>query len=371
MRTLGFSRRDLGIVPLMLSFPIMFYPRVFEGDTQPWVFAAALVALLTFRVDRFATRRDVPLVALALLCIITYAARSGSEFDLLRNTYTYVAFLICWVVCEREDGDYFPIAIKATVVIWFVVGLYQYVLIKLGYSIEFARYVPGRSGVPSLTAEASYYGSMSMLQLMYLLTQKGAKNGVFIACAAASVVLSGSVLAMLLLLFPLRKLRPIYRVGALLVIPLLVVSDYYLSQAGLLGRLQVITSNAPNATSYFLDPSLNLRVGQTYFTLFGNLIPSLFLVGPIDFKTHYNDWAQSSGLFIDTESDYILPALGEMIYGAGLLALALLALLLRRALSNCSTRGAKLERLTFILACMLNPIPISNIFLLVYAESRE
>jgi hypothetical protein len=355
----------------MLSFPIMFYPKVLEGDTQPWVFAAAVVALLTFRTDRFATRRDVPLILLSVLCIVAYAVRSTSQFELLRNTYTYLAFVIFWVVCEREDGDYFPLAIKATVVIWFAVGLCQYILIKLGYTIESGRYMPGRSGVPSLTAEASYYGSLSMLHLMYLLAEKKARNGIFIACAVASVVLSGSVLAMLLLLFPLRKLRPTYRMGALVAIPLLVVGDYYLSQAGVLARLHDITSDASNTTSYFLDASLNLRVGHTYFTLFEHLIPSLLLIGPIDFMAQYNNWAQNSGLFIDTGSNYVLPALGEMVYGAGILALALLALFLRRALSNCSTRGAKLERLTFILACMLNPISISNIFLLIYAESRE
>lgn len=349
----------------------MFYPKILDGDTQPWVFGAALVALLTFRTDRFATRRDVPLIAMSLLCIVAYAMRSTSEFALLRNAYTYVAFLVFWVLCEREDGDYFPAAIKATVVIWFIVGLYQFVLVKLGYTIESGRYTPGRSGVPSLTAEASYYGSLSMVHLMYLLTEKKAKNGIFIACAAASVVLSGSVLAMLLLVFPLRKLRPIYRVGALLVIPLLVFADYYASQAGLLARLQGITSGASSATSYFLDASLNLRVGHMYFTLFQHLIPSLLLLGPIDFMIQYNHWAQNSGLFIDTESDYILPAVGEMIYGGGILAVLLLAMFLKRALSNCSTRGAKLERLAFILACMLNPISISNVFLLIYAQSRE
>jgi len=44
---------------------------------------------------------------------------------------------------------------------------------------------------------------------------------------------------------------------------------------------------------------------------------------------------------------------------------------LRRALQRCSTMQAKVQRFIFIIACMLNPISLSNIFLILYAQSEE
>ena len=366
-------KRDLGIVPLVLCCPVMFYPRVFEGDTQPWILLMALVALVTFRTEHFANRRDLPLALLSVLCIAVYAARAHIGFGLVRTAYTYVTFLVLWTVCQRDRGGYLSTAVKMTVVVWFIAGVWEYLLVKAGYDLSIGRYVAGRGGVPSLTPEPSYYGSLSMLQLMYLLCQKRAKNGIYIICAATSVVLSGSVLAMLLLIFPLWKLRPMVRFGAVAVVALLIMADFYVGSAGLLGRVVTIANlgTGTGIASIILDGSLNLRVGHIYFTMFLNLIPELELRSPVDFMSQYNAFAAQAGIFMDTGSDYILPAIGEMIYGAGVVGLALLFVFLRRALQRCSTMHAKVQRFIFIIACMLNPISLSNIFLILYAQSEE
>ena len=347
----------------------MYYPKLLEGDTQPWVLSAGLVALLAFRTESFVKRGDGLLIGLSMLCILAYALRSTSGFFLLRNVYTYVTFLVLWIVCQRAKGDYFPVAVKATVVIWFSVGLYQYVATSLGYQVAIAgRYLPGRMGPPSLTAEASYYGSLSMVQLMYILAEKSVKKGFYIGCAIASVVLSGSLLAMILLVFPLRRVPRGWRIATILLLPLLVAGDFYLTSAGVTSRLRSVTGEGLSVTGLFLDASLNLRIGHTYFTMVKHLVPSLLFLGPIDFMTQYNDFAVRSTLFIETGTNYILPAIGEMIYGAGLLAAVLLLVILKRAQETCSTRMDKLEKVAFILACMLNPITIANVFLVLYAQ---
>src|SRR5690606_16339019 len=99
---------------------------------------------------------------------------------LVRQAYIYCTFVALWIVCQRDQGDYLTWAFKITITIWFVVGVVQYFLVSSGYSFEMGRYVPGRSGVPSLTAEASYFGSLSLIQSMYLLEQGSRRHAPFI-----------------------------------------------------------------------------------------------------------------------------------------------------------------------------------------------
>jgi len=369
MRT-SMPKSDLGILPLMVAIPFMFYPKVLEGDTQPWVLIGAAIALVSFRSKEFIRRRDIMLILTAMMCIVVYGLRSTLSAGLLRQAYTYVAFAILWIVCDREKGDYFPHVVRATVVLWFAAGLFQYIAVLGGYELEMGRFMPGRSGVPSITAEASYYGSLSMIHVMYLMGDQRRHNGIYVACAVGSVVLSGSLLAMLLLAFPIRRLPAKYRVAAFVLFPILVIGDYYFTSAGLVARIQAIGAQGVGASAVFMDASLNLRIGHLYFTLWKHLVPSVLMVGPIDFMAQYNAFAVQSGLFIETGSEFILPAIGEMVYGAGLFAIALLAMVLSRAADRCTARDLKIERVLFMLACMLNPISLSNIFLIMYAQSR-
>jgi len=84
--------------------PVMFYPRVFEGDTHLGS-VMALVALFTFRTEQFANRRDVPWRCCR--CCVSRFTRSGARrFGLARTAYTYLTFLVLWTVCQRDRGGY-------------------------------------------------------------------------------------------------------------------------------------------------------------------------------------------------------------------------------------------------------------------------
>jgi len=197
------------------------------------------------------------------------------------------------------------------------------------------------------------------------------KNTIYIICAASSVILSGSLLAMVLLIFPLMRLPIKLRFSLAAILPILIIGDYYFTSSGVASRLVSIFSEGFNISGLFGDASLNLRVGHIYFTMFENLIPSMLLISPIDFKSQYNAFANETGLLIETGTNYILPALGEMIYGSGFLAIILMLYILNRAKNTCMTNIEKLEKIIFIIACMLNPITISNIFLIMYILKDE
>ena len=364
----GVPRRDLGILPLVLVLPFAYVPKILEGDTQPWVLIASLFALVTFRTDTLVRRDDYPLFGLGVLCATVYALRSPLDLGLLRQIYTQAAFLILWIITGRERGDYFPGAVRLTIVIWFVVGIVQWTFVRLGIPIDFAgRFVEGRGGIPSLTPEASYYGSLSVLQMMYLMSRRRAENALFVVMAGLSVLLSGSVLAILLLIFPLTKLG--WRMGALAVLlaAVALTAEYAFGLGGIeqtLGRFDVQES----LLNVFSDPSLNLRVGHIFFTLYEHVWDSLTFATSIDFMNQYNSFARRGGLFIDTGSNFILPAAGELVYSSGVFGLALIYAVIRRALAASVSRSAKVEKLILILVCLLNPIPLSNPFLVMYAQ---
>ena len=370
---LTIRREDIGIIPLLLSFPFMFFPKVLAGDTQPWVLLCALAALFTFRRDQFVARSDIWILMIAMACIAVYVSRSESLADSVRAVYTQVAFVVFWLVASRERGEYFVGAIKLTIVVWLAIGIYQYFALLLGLPVEFVgRYVAGRSGIPSLTSEPSMYGSLSVVQMMYLLSHRRAdRHGFYVACAATSVVLSGSLLALLLLSLVFLRLNRRLRVAISLAVPSLVIVDYAFTSAGLTSRLSDIFSQDAGVIGVFLDASLNLRIGHVYFTLVDNLWESLFLMEPLSFMAQYNAFASTSGVFIDTGSNFILPAAGELVYGSGVFGLLLLVLVFMRAQAGVGTLTRKLEKLAFISACMLNPISISNIYLIVYARQAD
>lgn len=368
---LGVPRADLGILPLIIVLPFMFFPRLIDGDTQLWVLLAALVALVSFRVKPFFRSDDGLLLGLSVACALAFAARSLDTFETLRAWYTHLAFLVLWIVCRRERGDYFGTAIRATVVVWLTVGLLQYATVAAGLQIEFfGRYVAGRSGVPSLTPEPSMYGSYSVFHMLYLLAERKQGNNRYVAAAAVSVILSGSVLAMALLIFPFLRLSRRLQVLTLLALPLLVVVDFVVSSSGILARLMSISTGG-SSSGALSDASLNLRIGHVYFTLWVNLWKSLTFQGRLEFMEHYNDFAIASGVFIETGSNFILPVAGELVYGSGILGLALIIVFLCKIYPRTGSTWSRFLKFGFIVACLFNPVSISNAFLLIYALQKE
>ncbi len=143
------------------------------------------------------------------------------------------------------------------------------------------------------------------------------------------------------------------------------------TSAGLTSRLTSIAAGGSGLASTLLDPSLNLRFGHLYFTLYENLFASLSLTSPVDFMEQYNRFAADSGVFIETGSNFILPAAGELIYGSGIAGAMLLYFFIRKARAEASTPGRKLVKTAFIISCMLNPISLSNAFLIIYAQQKD
>ncbi len=363
--------QNLGALPLILMLPFLHSPKLLEGDTQPWVLLAGIFALFAYKQQQFLKYKDIPLLILSVLCVFSYAIRASVDAELLRIIYMHIAFMIFWVVVRRESEDLFPIAVRFTVVVWLAVGLYQYVAVILGLPVEFiGRFVQGRSGVPSLTAEPSFYGSMSMLHMMYLLNEQSGKHKIwFCSAAGASVILSGSLLALLLFVFPLLKLRFFWLVFSLVAGVLVVFFDSMVNPAGLTTRLDTVLQSGFGVDVILFDPSLNLRFGHVYFTLVHNLFPSLALSSPVNFMADYNQFAAASGSYIDTGSNFILPALGELVYTSGPFGLALAIGVIVYAIKASPRR--QIEKIAFMLACLLNPLQISNPFLLIYALQRD
>lgn len=363
--------QNLGALPLIFLLPFLHTPKLLEGDTQPWVLLAGLLALLTFKQQHFLKSKDIPLLVLSVLCVFSYAFRASVDSELLRVIYMHVAFMVFWMIIRRESTDLFPIAIRFTVVVWLVVGLYQYVAVILELPVEFTgRFVGGRSGVPSLTAEPSFYGSMSMLHLMYLLNDQSGRHKLWFCLAAgASVLLSGSLLALLLLVFPLLKLRLFWLFVALTAGGAVVFVDSLINPGGLTMRLAAVLQDGFGFGVILVDPSLNLRFGHIYFTLIHNFFPSLLLSSPVNFMADYNQFAATSSSYIYTGSNFILPALGELVYNSGSFGLALAIGIILFAVRASPRRW--LEKIAFMSACLLNPLQISNPFLLIYALQRD
>jgi hypothetical protein len=370
-RQLRIPIRDIGVLPLLCALPFMYYPKVLDGDTQPWVLLAALVALVSYRRTEFVARRDLVVLVLALLCVAVYGLRSDLNPAFIRQAYIYVSFAALWVIVQRDRGDYLVHGIRITITLWFLVGLAQYIMVRSGYAFEMGRYMPGRSGIPSLTAEASYFGSLSLIQAMYLLELGWRRNAPFVLMGFLSVILSGSVLAILLLVFPLWRLALGWRIFAIAGTFLLAGAEYAISGAGVVARLIAILSGDSGVAGAVGDASLNLRFGHIYFTLVENLIPSIFYYSPVSFMEQYNEFALRSGIFMPTGSDFILPAIGELLYGGGIIAGAIFLILLARAAQGGVTIWLSAQRMAFVVACMLNPISIANPFLIAYVQGAK
>lgn len=375
MKPTRFRFGDIGILPLMVSLPLMYFPTVLSGDTQPWVLLGALIALFTFRTATFLQKKDISLIILSFFSVFVYALRGRFDYLFLRFVYIHVAFVVLWIVAQRERGLFFGYVIRITIVIWFLFGFYEFVSMSLGHGLGVPPFLAGRfgsgqRGVPSLTAEPSFYGSMSMLQIMYLLSEGKRENKLYIACAAASVILSGSLLSLALFFFPFMKLPMRFRIAALLSLPLLVVLVGLLGAEGLSARLSQLNVHGSFA-DLLSDPSLNLRIGHLYFTLVHHFWSSIFLTSHVNFMADYNDFAANSGLFIPTGSDFCLSSAGEMVYSSGIVGLSLIFAFLSRVQKQTVPRSQRFAKVLFIAACMLNPITLANPFLIFYAAQRN
>jgi hypothetical protein len=365
------SFQSNGAMPLIVSLPFMYYPNIINGDTQLQIFFAALITLLIYKIHRPLSQSSIFIILLAMLCGVIGIIRNEDSHLAVRVAYTHLAFIVFWILCERDKEKNFLLGIRLTVITWFAVGLYQYISVNLGWQIDFfGRYVEGRGGVPSLTAEPSFYGSISVLQMMYLINISSYKNRLYILIAGLSVLLSGSVLAIMMLIFPLLKLEKKQKIiiGIILIIITIfgVILGSFSSLLRIVSLIQIL-SNEPQAI--ISDPSLNLRFGHLYFTIISNFFQSIFYTNPLGFMAEYNIFATSSGIFISTESNYILPFAGDILYNSGIIGLLLLIAVYYCGIKYEISFWNKLQKFFLITLCLINPISFANIFFIMYLQS--
>ena len=178
------------------------------------------------------------------------------------------------------------------------------------------------------------------------------------------------LIGLLLMMVPLSKLP--LKVSALAAIfTALTLAYFSIDASSLNGRLATLINLSGSVQQVFADASLNLRAGHIYFSLVHNFFPSLFMSHEIDFMEQYNSFAASTGILIETKSNYILPAIGELLYGGGVLALMLLLFLFGEAVRSCESKKAAIIKVGFIVACLLNPISISYLFLVMFVFLME
>lgn len=362
-----FPVADLGIVPFLAVLPFMFVPKILDGDTQPWVLIAALIALFTYRPREFFDRRDLPIVALAALSLAALGLRTGASPEFLRAGYIFLTFTVLWILARRDRGDWFGLGVRITIGVWFAVGVYQYLATLLGIPVEITgRFVEGRGGVPSLAAEPSYYGSINIIMMMYLLHCRRSGDAIYLIMASIGVLISGSVLSLILLIFPLLLLRPGVLLMTLAGVTLLFMGDAAVNEAGVTARLASLGNPGQGVVALLIDPSLNLRFGHIAFTLYENFWRGLVMVGPINFQDEYNIFAANTGFLIFTESNFILTSGGDLVYGSGIFGAIICIILIYTASSGKINFNVKLTRSAFVFACLLNPVSIANPFLVFF-----
>lgn len=365
---------DLGLLPLLAVLPFIYVPKVLEGDTQPWVLLGALLALFLFRPRQFLARQDFPEILLALMSLAAYAMRGGFTAETLRLAYIFVTFSMLWMIIGRGGHDLLRQGVRLTLVVWFAVAAYQYVALQLGLPVSFSgRFMEGRSGVPGLAAEPSYLGSLSVLMMMILLHDRRPGDIPFLVFGLLNVLISGSLLSLLLLGFAGAYMRPAELLAAGLFFLVVLLADFAINPGGgLSARLTSLTDFGTGLVALLLDPSLNLRIGHVWFTLWENLGTSLLFAHPVAFMDQYNQFASRTDLlFMQTESNFILPMAGELVYSGGVFGFMLAVLLIIRAGAAGQSRLRRFIRGSFMLACLLNPVSIANPFLVFYALQRR
>ena len=369
----AFRPQDIALIPLFFALPLMYWPKILEGDTQPWVAIAAAISFVAYWPKSKIINHKNTLIAsgLALLSLAIYFARDPNPDALLRYGAVMIVFILLWSIFQRAPDTKFVSVVRLTIVVWFLIGLYQVVAIRLGLPIEFdGRYVASRSGVPGLTAESSFYGTISVIQIMYLITEKSRKNNIYIILAAASVLMSGSAIALLLLIVPIFRLRVEYKIVGFFFVLIFVISGYDFLSTGLFNRFQSFEFSQVGVQLIERDASTNLRFGHIVFTLYHNIINEILYFNSISFEREYNNWAYNSNLFIYNESDNILTMAGELVFRSGAVGLALVLMLLHASWSSATLTYDRIEKLAFVALCLLNPINLANPFLILYIQKK-
>lgn len=364
---------SFGLLPLLLSMPLLYWPRIIDGDTQPWSIIGAAIAFGLYWPYRRRENWQGTLVLglLAGAAMFVYMLRGPDQDYLLRYAAIMAALVMLWDIAARDPGPVIARMVRITIVLWFIVGLYQVVAIRLGLPLEmFGRYTAGRGGVPSLTPEPSYYGSISVLLLMYLIAEGKRSDVRYMVIAVLNVLLCGSLLSYLLLLIPLFRLPLGYKIAGSLLAVIAIIGGVDFTDSGFFNRIASFNFSSLGTDILMRDGSTNLRAGHIWFTMVENLPRELSFSSLASFYLEYNHWALSTGIFIVNGSDSILPLGGELLFRSGLFGLLILLMILHKSWTTAGSRYDRWEKTIFVAACFLNPVSLTNPFFIFYIHKR-
>jgi len=361
------------LMPLMLLLPFIYWPKITDFDTQPTIVAAIALAFIFFwpAQSRQLSYSMVRLILLVLLAIAAYVARGPEDAFAVRYGLILLTFLALWNLGERGAAEYIAPFVCATIVIWFVFGLYQTIGIRLGWDLQFTgRFVASYSGVPSITAEPSYYGGLSVLQIMILASNHVRRNIPFYILAGLNILLSGSLLAFIFVLFPLWLLPMRWKILGAITVLVVVLLGVQVLESGFFARIQKFQLSGLGSDIMETDISLNLRFGHIWFIFYENIIRELSLVSEIDFYSEYNRWASRNPLIYPTSTDFILPAGGELVFRSGPIGLIIMIYIILFAGRTADTKNMRILKMGFVTACLLNPMSLANPFLILYIHQK-
>ncbi len=363
----------LALLPLMLLLPFIYWPKITDFDTQPTIVAGIALAFVFFwpSHERRISYGMVRLIVLVVAAIAIYVGRGPETEFAIRYGLILLTFLALWNLGERGAADYLAPFVRATIVIWFAFGLYQTIGIRLGWDMDFTgRFVASYSGVPSITAEPSFYGSLSVLQIMILASNHVRRNIPFYVLAAMSVLMSGSLLAFLFFLFPVWLLPARWKLAGAIAVLILLLLGVQVMESGFFARVQKFQLSGLGSDIMGIDISLNLRFGHIWYIFYENILRELSLVNSVDFFFEYNHWASRNPLIYPTSTDFILPSGGELIFRSGPVGLLIMIYIILFASRTAEGRNMRLLKVGFVTACLLNPMSLANPFFILYIHQR-
>jgi hypothetical protein len=354
----------------VLALPFSFFPRVFDGDTQPWPLLAAMILVISSKTARRLTSVDVVVLCLVTFAIMGCFARAGFSDSSVRFAYKLMSFAAFWLCARSVSTKLVAQGMKMVIAIWFLVGLYQTVAIAIGMDVLFAgRIVVGRSGVSSLTPEPSLYGMLSIVALLYLFLSKEGARSVYVFMAFANVFLSGSFLAMIASLFVVAALSFRAKIAFLMGLAPVMFFAVSILDFQFLNRVLSLWESGLEWQALLLDYSINLRIGHIVYTLGPALLFSLVFLAPLSFEEAYNVWARSTSTFFPTGSNFILTSMGDVIYSGGIFGLGLLIVFL--VSSYRRERRKPWIKVFFIVFLMLTQIGFASMFLVLFGLQEK
>ena len=412
---LSYLKKQWYLIPLFIAVPFTFFPRIIDGDSQPWVLIGAFIAFAFLIYKEKITKDELIMGGLVFISILTMFFREGINFYFFRFGFILSSFYLLWVVLRRIDAIFVGMVFRITIIIWVFFGLYQTLSINSFLPvIETGRFGLTETGVPSFTAEPSFFGGFLTLMMLYLAFETPNKYDLyFYFIAAFGLFLSGSLLAFLSILFVIYFVpwKVKFTILAAFLTQLIIahiadfngvenrlnrpdskIENFEIQEKNLIEEefefsesseenfsnntkiLKLkITSNIILLTEKILqDKSINLRFGHVYYVFIHNIINEISFKNDINFQTEYNHYTQSNSLFIEpTGSRYILPTAGEIVFHAGLFGLILIISLLVQAWKNCNGLHQKLFKLASLGFFLISPYSIASFFMVAYITQKS